>query len=320
MRYVCSKISRIGRQLAGLLLVATALVAPAQADAVTLHDPSGHPIEVGDASRIISIGGAITEILYALGADKQVVAVDTTSFYPPEALKTKPNVGYMRQLSPEGVLSLTPSLIIANEGAGPAQTLSILEAARVPFVLVPDHFTGDGIIQKIEIVAAAIGREAQGRCLVASVKADLAALADVRDRVKNPLRVLFLLSFSNNRPMAAGRKTAAEGVIRMAGAINAIDEFDGYKLLSDEAVIAARPDVVLMMQRNSHPIDGKAVLDHPAFATTPAARNGRFVNLEALYLLDFGLRTAQAARNLAGTFYPDLAGQPFAEHKPPDCK
>ena len=72
--------------------------------AATVTDATGRPIEVTDASRIVSIGGAVTEILYALGLDKNIVAIDTTSLYPPQALQEKPNVGYMRQLSPEGVL------------------------------------------------------------------------------------------------------------------------------------------------------------------------------------------------------------------------
>ncbi len=83
-----------------------------------------------DTSRIVSIGGAITEILYALGLEQRIVAVDSTSFYPPQALREKPNVGYMRQLSPEGVLGLNPSLILATEGAGPKETVAVLEVCR----------------------------------------------------------------------------------------------------------------------------------------------------------------------------------------------
>src|SRR5262245_16400055 len=79
-------------------------------------------------ARIVSIGGAVTEILYALGAEQRVVAVDTTSLYPERALKEKPNVGYMRALSAEGVLGLNPSLILASEGSGPKETIAVLKA------------------------------------------------------------------------------------------------------------------------------------------------------------------------------------------------
>ena len=94
-----------------------------------------------DPARIVSIGGAITEILYALGLEDRLAGVDTTSLYPAAALRDKPNVGYMRQLSAEGVLGLNPSLVLAVQGSGPKETMDVLEAAKVPLVLVPETFS-----------------------------------------------------------------------------------------------------------------------------------------------------------------------------------
>ena len=111
------------------------------AHAVTVRDAAGRNVEVKDASRIVSVGGAVTEILYALGLADRIVAVDTTSLFPAEALKQKPNVGYMRALSAEGVLGLNPSLVLAIDGAGPKETIAVLEAATVPLVRVPDRYT-----------------------------------------------------------------------------------------------------------------------------------------------------------------------------------
>ena len=71
---------------------------------------------------------------------------NSTSQYPQQALTEKKNVGYMRQLSPEGVLGLAPSLILSIAGAGPKETMSVLHAAGVPLVTVPDDFTGEGIL------------------------------------------------------------------------------------------------------------------------------------------------------------------------------
>src|SRR4029453_10639939 len=75
--------------------------------------------------RIVSIGGAVTEILYRLGRQDEIVGVDSTSLFPEEALKTKKYVGYVRQLGAEGVLSLNPTLVIASEGAGPPDALRL---------------------------------------------------------------------------------------------------------------------------------------------------------------------------------------------------
>jgi iron complex transport system substrate-binding protein len=285
------------------------LVTPtmARGDAIVVRDASGQPVAIHDNSRIISIGGAITEILYALGLEKRVVAIDATSFYPPRALKEKPNVGYMRALSPEGVLGLNPSVILATEGSGPQETITVLRTARVPFVLVPDTFTGESIIKKIEIVAAAAGSAERGACLARIVAGDLKALAEIRTHIDKPRKAAFLLSFVNGRAMVAGRGTAADGVLKLAGAVNVIDAFEGYKPLNDEAIIAAKPDFVLAMQRDSHPLDARTVFAHAGFALTPAARQQAFLAMNGLYLLGFGPRTALAARDLATTLYPGLS-------------
>jgi iron complex transport system substrate-binding protein len=296
--------------LAWLTFVLAILVAPtsaARSDAIVVRDATGAPVTIRDNSRIVSIGGAITEILYALGLERRVVAIDSTSSYPPQALREKPNVGYMRALSPEGVLGLNPSLILAAEDAGPKDAIAVLRAAGIPFVLVPDKHTGKGILDKIAIVATAAGGAERGACLAKAVAADLDALAQIRTQVEHPLKATFLLSFVNDRAMVAGRSTAADGIIKLAGATNAILDYEGYKPINDEAIIAAKPDYVLAMRRDSHPLDARTVFAHPGFALTPAAQRQAFVAMNGLYLLGFGPRTAMAARDLAATLYPTLS-------------
>ena len=275
------------------------------AGAAAVRDASGRTIAVDDASRIVSIGGAVTEILYALGRSDQLVAVDTTSLFPPEALKSKPNVGYFRQLSPEGVIGLAPSVILAVEGSGPKEAVAVLQSASIPMVSIPDKFDGDGIVEKIKIIAKAIDAERQGECLSRRVADDLTALASLRSGIKAPVRVIFILSFMNGRPMVAGRGTAADGLIRMAGAVNAFENFDGYKIVNDEAVLAAAPDAVIGMNGRGLDLQASSVFAHAAFRETPAARQKRFFAMDGLYMLGFGPRTARAARDLSRLLYPD---------------
>ncbi|MCC6776980.1 MAG: ABC transporter substrate-binding protein [Hyphomicrobiales bacterium] len=298
-------------RLGMIAALCVAAATPAAADATVVRDAAGRSVTITDTRRIVSIGGAVTEILYALGLEDRIVAVDSTSAFPPRAQTDKPSVGYMRQLSPEGVLGLSPSLVLAIDGAGPNGTLAVLESAVVPFVQVPDHFTGPGIIEKIELIARATGTFARGECLAALVERDLAVLAAIRKRIEQPRRILFILSFLNGRPMVAGRATAAEGIITLAGARNVVTEFEGYKLVNDESVIAARPDAVLAMERAGFHLDNRAVLTHPAFATTAAAARNAFFSMESLYLLGFGPRTARAARDLALLLYPELGQAPM---------
>jgi iron complex transport system substrate-binding protein len=298
-------ITGVRRSIASLALAAM-LALPAAAAAVTVRDASGRNVEVKDTSRIVAVGGAVTEILYELGLKDRIVAVDTTSLFPAEALKQKPSVGYMRALSAEGVLGLNPSLVLAIEGAGPKETIAVLEAATVPLVRVPDRYTGEGILEKIRLIADVAGVADQGRCIAGTVKIDLDALNTLRMKITQPRKVMFVLSLQGGKAMVAGRNTAADGIITLAGAVNAIDAYEGYKQIADEAVIAAAPDTVLVMQRQQDPIDAKTLFAHAAFVPTPAAARQSFVAMDGLYLLGFGPRTAKAARDLAAQLYPAL--------------
>jgi len=296
------------RSLASLLLSGTfALVSSAQAAGIIVHDARNRDVAVTDVARTISIGGAITEILYALGLESRLVGVDTTSLYPAAALHDKPNVGYMRKISAEGVLGLNPTLILAIQGSGPPETMEILETAKVPLVLVPETFSEDGLIEKIKLVGHAMGVDARAECLSAAVAADLAQLRALRAKVTKPVRVMFVMSLQNGRAMVAGHKTAADEIIQLAGAANAVDDYDGYKVISDEAIVAAKPQVVLSIERGKDSLQADAVYTHPGFALTPVAANKSFIAMDGLYLLGFGPRTAAAARDLSVKLYPALA-------------
>jgi iron complex transport system substrate-binding protein len=281
----------------------------ALAAGITVHDARDRDVTIDNPARIVSIGGAITEILYALGFENRLAGVDTTSLFPPAALRDKPNVGYMRQLSAEGVLGLNPSVVFAMQGSGPKETMEVLEAAKVPLVLVPETFSEQGLLEKIKLVGHAMGADARAACLTDAVANDLAQLRELRAKVTKPVRVMFVMSLLNGRAMVAGHKTAADEIINLSGGVNAIDSYDGYKMINDEAIVAAKPDVVLTIQRAKDSLEADAVYAHPAFAMTPVAANKTFISMEGLYLLGFGPRTAAAARDLSIKLYPALAPQ-----------
>jgi iron complex transport system substrate-binding protein len=281
----------------------------AVAEGVVVRDARDREVRIENPSRIVSIGGAVTEILYALGLEQRIVGVDTTSVYPAAALGEKPNVGYMRQLSAEGVLGLNPSLVFAMQGSGPKETMDVLEAAKVPLVLVPEIYSEDGLLEKVRLVGHAMGVDARAACLTAAVTDDLTQLRELRAKVTKPVRVMFVMSLLNGRAMVAGQKTAANEIITLSGGVNAIDSYDGYKMINDEAIVAARPDVVLSIQRSRDTLQAEAIYAHPAFAMTPVTANRTFISMEGLYLLGFGPRTAAAARDLSLQLYPSLAPQ-----------
>lgn len=261
--------------------------------------------EVYDTSRVVSIGGSVTEIVYLLGEEGRLIARDSTSIYPPEALDL-PDVGYMRALSPEGVLSVDPTLILSLEGSGPPDAIEVLAKASVPMVTVPERFDRDGILAKIEVVGKALGVEEKARALAAQVEADTLAAETATDGITEPARVIFVLSMQGGRILASGTNTAANGIITMAGARNAVSDYSGYKQMTDEAVIEAAPDVILAMDRGGdHETAADELLAHPAIAATPAGRAGKVIRMDGAYLLGFGPRTASAVRDLAHALYGD---------------
>ena len=187
------------------------------------------------APRLITLGGSITEIVYALGAEAQLVGTDSTSFYPPAAAKT-PKVGYFRQLSAEGILSLRPDVIVGTDDIGPPAVIDQVRSAGVKVELVKvDHSWGE-VQRKLQAVGRACGRKASARELQArldeqwrAVQAEVAAFQGPRPRV------LFILAHSQT-PRVAGAGTAADAMIRFFGGINAMQGFEGYRALTAESL------------------------------------------------------------------------------------
>jgi iron complex transport system substrate-binding protein len=258
-----------------------------------------------DPTRIASIGGSLTEIVYLLGEEKKLIARDSTSLYP-DAARALPDVGYMRALSPEGVLSVNPSGILALQGSGPREAVDVLKKASVPYVEIPDQFSHEGIVEKVRLVGEAIGAQEKAKALADKVDADLSAAEKLTANISQRKRVMFVLSMKGGKILASGSKSAADSIIRMAGGVNAVEGYEGYKQLSDEAAIAAKPDIILMMDRGGDHGAGQAELfANPALAATPAAKDKQLIRMDGSYLLGFGPRTANAIKDLAIAFYGD---------------
>jgi iron complex transport system substrate-binding protein len=259
----------------------------------------------------VSIGGAVTETIYALGLEGRIVGVDTTSLYPPEALKRAPNVGYMRALSAEGILSLRPSWVIAIDGSGPPAALKLVSETGVPLTVVHDDPSPEGVAVKIETIGKLLGAEEKAVALARETRARFALVEHMRPQTPKPPRVLFILSLQNGRPIVGGCGTAADAMIRLAGGANAADAIEGYKPMTDEGIIAAAPDVILKMNNGNMVGALDDVFSLPAFAATPAAAKPALIAMDGLYLLGFGLRSPDAVRELMAGLYPGLTLPPL---------
>ncbi|MEM6539171.1 MAG: ABC transporter substrate-binding protein [Pseudomonadota bacterium] len=248
--------------------------------------------------RIVSVGGDVTEIIFALGEGDRVAAVDTTSVYPAETADL-PKVGYMRQLSAEGVLSAEPDLIIISGAAGPETALQLLRDSGVPIIEMETEYTVDSIIEKTRRTAEAIGRAEEGETLVEQIKADWADAQKIMGDLDFSPSALFIAATQDGAARAAGAETAANGVIDLIGGENVFSDYTGYKTLSLEGAVAADPDIILMMVHHAGRIGGKEnVAKHPALSLTNAAQTDNIYFVDQLEVMQFTPRTPKAVAAL----------------------
>lgn len=248
-------------------------------------------------SRVVVAGGGLTEILYALGVEDRIVGVDSTSMWPPAAHK-KPQIGYLRALPAEGILSLSPTLVLTTTDGGPASTLKLIEAAGVPVKRLPAPRSAEDVRNNIRTLAALFNRQAEGQALIDELDSTLhAAQQQVATYPTHP-RVLFVLG-ARGQLLAGGRNTAADAMIRLAGGINVAD-YDGYKPLTPEAAVTLAPQVILTADFVIEAVGDKATLfGRPPLSLTPAGQNGRLVVMNGERLLGFGPRLGQTVTELA---------------------
>lgn len=259
---------------------------------------------------LVSVGGGVTEIVYALEAQSQLLGVDTSSTWPIAATEL-PQVGYQRSLSAEGVLSLRPDVLLASQEAGPPHVLAQLSDAGVDVVLVDGDYSFAGLLKRIALVGEASGRDGEAAVLRRQLSHQWQRLQQ-RIHAAPPvnddggrLRVAVLM-VHGGVVMAAGAASGGDAMLRMAGAENAYAGlFQGYKPVSAEAMVAAAPDVVVVTQGNGDPlgIDG-LVSRVPGLALTPAGRDRHIVAVDIVAFLGFGPRMPGEVSRL----YQALAG------------
>ncbi len=258
--------------------------------------------------RIVSVNGAMTEIVYALGAEKQLAGTDTTSLFPAAALQI-PKVGYMRQLSAEGLLSLRPDAVIGTTEAGPTVVMDQVRSAGVKVELVEADHTWAEVQRKVAVVGRATLRMRQASALQARLDAQWAeVLAQVSTQLarsggRQP-KAIFILAHTAS-PQVAGHQTAAQAMLGYAGLANALagpgnpHHFNGYRPMTSEALVSAAPDVIVTTTQGMEAGGGlEKFWSRPGLELTPAYRRRALVALDAQYLIGFGPRLPQAVGEL----------------------
>ncbi|MGN8068475.1 heme/hemin ABC transporter substrate-binding protein [Mucilaginibacter sp. 22184] len=248
--------------------------------------------------RIVTLNGALTETLDALGLGKSIVAVDVTSTYP-AYVNTLPKVSKNRSVSAEGLISFSPDVVLAPDGSVSKEIESQINAAGIKLVRIKQIFTLDGTYQFIKDVAAAVNATAKGDILIKQTKDKVAkALALVKQQPKNA-KVLFIYARGPGVMMVAGKNTHIDAIIGLAGGKNAVSSFNDFKPYTTEALVEANPDVILMFDFGFSSLGGMdSILKIPGMAQTNAGKNKRIIQMDADLLINFSTRLDQAILQL----------------------
>ena len=252
-----------------------------------------------DTSRLVVIGGSLTEIVFALGKGDAIVGVDRTSSWPPE-VKKLPQVGYYKKVSAEGVLSLNPSFVLAYHDAEPTNALLQIEGAGVPVATFERTPPQQALMKNIGAVGEILAAETQAARLIQTINGDLDAISRKVALINHKPRVLFLLNYDPSQLLVAGHGTIAAHLIDLAGGINVANDLSGYGPLNPEMVAVAAPDIIVTVEDRWESMDGvEGIKRLPGVADTPAGRADRFAALPGSLMLGLGPRIGEAVGRLA---------------------
>ena len=254
------------------------------------------------ADRIVVAGGSLSELIYALGAGERVVGVDETTSYPPETAAL-PHIGYWKQLSSEGILSLRPTRFITWQDAGPQLVFDQLRSQHVAVLTLPRvPATVEQMYANIRTLARELGDEERGTALINTLSQRLEKVAQSSASKPAPVSALFILSAGGSAPQVAGKGSVADAIMTLAGARN-IAQHPQYRSYSAEALIAANPEVIIV---TSQMVDGdlNRLSTIAGITRTNAWKNQRIVVLDQSLILGMGPRVADAVETLHRQFWP----------------
>lgn len=246
-------------------------------------------------SKIVSVNGTTTEILCALGLEPALVGVDVTSTYPASVEKL-PKVGHNRNISAEGIVALSPDLIVGTANDLKAQTIEQLNTANVKTKLFKQEYSVEGTKALIRQVATEFKKEAKGEEIIRQLDADIAGLSTPKTKKK----VLFIYARGAGTMMVAGKGTPVQKMIELAGGENAVNDFNDYKPLTAEALVAADPDVLLLFDSGLKSLNGiDGILKIQGVTETKAGKNKKIVEMDGQLLTGFGPRLGKALKELS---------------------
>jgi iron complex transport system substrate-binding protein len=295
--------ARIGRTCVLALLAGAACGSPAapstpagSAFPLVIHESGGATVRLDhQPRRIVSLSPTATEMLFAIGAGKQVVAVDDQSDFPSDAPKTKlsafqPNV--------EAVAGYTPDLVVAAEDIG--GLVAGLTALHVPVLLEPAATKLDDTYAQLRELGMATGQAAGAGSEVAKIRSDVASVVAT---VGRPARRISVYHELDQTFYSATSKTFIGQVYTLLGLQNIADKATGaapdYPQLSSEFVVSANPDLIVLADSKCCAQSQQTVAARPGWSGIAAVREGQVVAVDDDIASHWGPRIVDFMRQVA---------------------
>tara|TARA_Y100001954_G_C15783407_1_gene591175 strand:+ start:827 stop:1669 length:843 start_codon:yes stop_codon:yes gene_type:complete len=246
-----------------------------------------------DASRIVSIGSSITEIIYFLNSQDQIIAIDITSNFPEDAKKF-PSVGYIRNLSTEGLLSTNPSIIISEDDIGPKNIIKQIQDTKTELRIIPEEQTLHGIIQKIQCVGNIIGQQEEAEEKISSeINPVINKIKEIKkEKDLSNIKIMMILSTEGNSTVVAGSNTSGDSFIKMLGATNIFESINGWKAVTAETILLKNPDYIIIPEKDLHKQSNvNTISENVILKETNAGKNNGYIIKDGMAILGYGPRT-----------------------------
>lgn len=244
------------------------------------------------ASKIVSVGGSITETIIALGHEKELIGVDQSSIYPKEVTSKLPNVGYWLTLPQEGILSLKPEVVIISSQAEPKKVVESLPKYGIKTYIIDDKPSLESAKTKIKQIGEILGENKKASEIINRIENNISKMKEeIKD--KNKPKVLFLFSRGEGTVMAAGTETKPGIMIDLAGGENAVNSKQ-YTKISSESILEMNPDVIIT---SNHA--GESGLDNNIVSSTNAGKNNQIYSMDMLLISGFTVRVDTALQELS---------------------
>tara|TARA_Y100000590_G_scaffold466809_1_gene643436 strand:+ start:444 stop:1283 length:840 start_codon:yes stop_codon:yes gene_type:complete len=250
------------------------------------------------SDRLITIGGCVTESVFALGKGDNVLAVDISSTIPGE-VKKLPQVGYIRAISSEGILSMMPNYILTTTDMGPSPVIDQIRNSGVTLEIFKSPHSFEEIIDLIYSISSILKTEKEGKVIISQMNLEYNSIKELINNYKYNPKIVFFMNPTAGSYTAAGSDTRADYLIEFIGGINIFSsQFSKYKKVTKEQIVNENPDIILVSSIGNNKDVVDIFIKSKEFKSITAISNNKVIDIDMSKYLSFGPSFTNSVMNL----------------------